>query len=961
MSDQLTGWTGAQLSVTVVDASSNTYYGYQVASPPFTISYSSTAAVCPALGTLTATVTGGTSPYSYQWYPQGSTTLLGTTNPINLAGGNYDNIVTDANGCKWGTTYDSLMGAYVPNTPSFSYTLTSTDANCTNGTVSAGAITGGTPPYSYLWSNAATTSSISGLTMGSYNLTVTDANGCSVFGYSYVNQTINIPVNTTPTPATCLQNNGAIIAFGSGGTPPYSYLWSNTATTQSITSLVGGWYYVTATDANGCIGSGYGYVAISTPITVTESTTASSCTAPTGSGTLTVGGGTSPYAITWDTYPVQTGTSATGLPQGTYNFNVVDNVGCVQSGTVYIPPVHVITCSFSETDATCLLSNGSLGVSAAGGTTPYTYLWSNSATTSSISGLSGGGYSVTVTDNSGCHATKYKNVNIYSPVNVGIASTQASCIFTSDGSASAYVSGGTSPYSYSWSTSSTSSSISGLHTGPYYLSVIDVNGCTADDYTYIGYNASNNSCYCTITGTVYNDANQNCTQNTGEPGLQNIELHCSSMGYAFTDASGVYSFIVPSGSYTITQDIQAYYPLSSCQANAIPVTVVASSGCTHTVNFGDTVTAIHDMHISTWDYNFAVPGNTYSQAVIVSNDGTVTENAIQAGYNTDGQLLSPSFVPSTIFTGTGNYFDITSITSPTLAPAGTQSFVLNYSVPTNIPLSTSVIFKDSVAYMAPITNWLSDYTPWNNVDYFTTTAVGSFDPNFKEVSPKGTGSNGLITSADSVLEYMVHFQNVGTYKAQNIVVIDTLDSDLDWTTLKPVYQSAKCRTTIDENGVVKFTFSNINLPPATSDPVLSNGMLTYTIKTKHGLANGTQFTNSASIYFDYNQPVRTNTTLNTLGGSAEVSNLANSVHNSFSVYPNPANRFVYALLNNDAATTALISVSDMSGRTIINEEVNAQKGQQQVALDVNQLNPGIYFINLYENGTIQTQKLVIMK
>jgi len=964
LSDQLTGWNGAQISLTVVDATPTTYYGFHAAAPPFTFTDTTSIAICPALGAVGLTITGGTAPFTYEWYTQGtSTTVLGTTNPISLASGAYDVKVTDANGCVWGTRIDSSAGyIYIPSAPAFNYPVSTTAANCTNGTASVGTILGGTPPYTYLWSNAATTSSISGLTMGSYYVTVTDANGCAVNNSAYVMQAVTINVNTTPTPATCLQSNGAITGFGSGGTPPYSYLWSNSATTQTQTGLPAGYLTLTVTDAHGCVGNGGGNILASTPITATNSVTASSCTASTGSGTLTVAGGTTPYTITWYTYPAQTGTTATGLPAGDYGFHITDNVGCVRDGTVHIPPVHIIACNFSETDATCTLSNGALAVFASGGTTPYTYLWSNSATTSSISGLGSGGYTVTVTDNSGCHVTKYAQVDVYSPVHVGISSTPASCIFNSDGSAHAVVWGGTSPYTYGWSNSSTSSTISGLHKGYYSVFVSDANGCTAHDQTYVGYNPSNNSCYCTITGTVYNDANQNCTQDVGELGLQNIQIHCSGQGYAYTDASGVYSFIVPTGSYTVSQTILGFYPLAPCQSNAIPVSVTASSGCVHTINFADTVTPIHDMHISTWDYNLPVPGNTYYQHVVISNDGTVTESAIQAGYLTDGQLPSPSFIPSTIFTGTGDYRDITSSTSPTMAPGATRPFLVHYPVPTNIPLGTNVVFEDSVAYVAPISNWLNDYSPWNNVNYFTTTTVSSYDPNFKEVSPKGTGPTGLIPYTDSVLEYMVHFQNTGTYQAQNVVVVDTLSSNLDWTTLRPIYRSAECATTIDENGVAKFTFNNINLPTATNDPITSNGMLTYTIKLKHALPVGTQIKNTASIYFDYNAPVQTNTTINTLSSATEVNTVAATENSSFTVFPNPANNIVYAVINsNGANANGYISICDLSGRVVMTKEISTAKGQQKVSVNVNTLSPGIYFVNLYNDSKVQTQKLVIMK
>jgi uncharacterized repeat protein (TIGR01451 family) len=377
-----------------------------------------------------------------------------------------------------------------------------------------------------------------------------------------------------------------------------------------------------------------------------------------------------------------------------------------------------------------------------------------------------------------------------------------------------------------------------------------------------------------------------------------------------------------------------------------------------TVDFANIIDPIHDMHISTWDYNQPVPGNIYNRVTIISNDGTVTEPNIVGSLETDNQIGAPSFLPSGVFTGSGSYFSLSPLS---LAPGATSSVYSDFSVPTNIPLSTSLLFKDSIAYTAPISNWLSDYSPWNNVNYFTSVTVGSFDPNFKEVLPQGTGNNGLITPSDSVLEYMVHFQNTGTYYAQKVVVLDTLDADLDWSTLRPVYQSHPCVVTMDENGVVKFTFNNINLPAEMLNAIGSNGMLTYTIHTKKNLALGTTFTNKAAIYFDYNEPVTTNTTLNTLGAPADINNTQGNSAGSFAIYPNPAAKMFYARLEGMDNAKANMKITDISGKVVMARDLKLQTGMQNVPVDVAMLSPGLYFVTVNSNGASQTQKLVIMK
>ena len=549
-------------------------------------------------------------------------------------------------------------------------------------------------------------------------------------------------------------------------------------------------------------------------------------------------------------------------------------------------------------------------------------------------------------------------------MSVGLTTTPASCIFTNDGVITATPMGGTAPYSYGWSSGGTTGTINSLPTGPYWVNVTDATGCTASDYTYVPYDATTTDCYCTISGTIYADTNANCTQDTGEVGIQNVQVYCSGRGYTYTDASGHYSFLVPSGTYTVSETVLAYYPLASCQVNGIVVTATAATGCVHTVDFANTIDTIHDMHICTWDYAQPVIGNVYTQVTIVKNNGTVAEDSILASYKPDGQIFAPATTPSGIFNGVPYYYN-TAAGFPTLNPGTQEVFYMNYNVPTDIPIGTSVLFTDSVSYKAPMSNWLTDYSPWNNVEYYTATTVAAYDPNFKEVNPKGVGPTGLITYADSVLEYMVHFQNTGTAPAQNIVVIDTLDNNLDWTSLRPEYMSAPCKVTLQQTGaakVVTFTFENIYLPTKASSAMLSNGMFTYTIKTNSGLPLGTQFKNRAAIYFDYNQPVLTNSTLNTLGASStSVNNAPVEKTNSFTVYPNPASQAFYAVINNSAATTGELYISDITGKTLVSKTIALQKGTQTISTDVSKFAPGMYFVNLNENGKIQTAKLVIMK
>ncbi len=972
MSDALTGYSGGPVSVLVVGTSSSAVGSFP-GMPPLTYTTTTTDEICPALGSVSATGMGGTAPYTYRWFDASTGSVIATGSSTSVHAGRYGVIVTDASGCVYGTGADGAV-ANVPYV-SFSATVTATPANCTDGVATVSAVDpSAVPPLSYLWSNGATTPSISGLSTGNYAVEITDSFGCratrDTFLTPFTANTVFVPQTTvisiplTPTPASCTSSDGAIASFVSGGTAPYTYNWSNGATTASQTGLPSGAYYLTVTDANGCIGSAGGSIGTATPISVTVSSSPSLCTSPTGNATVTPAGGTAPYSIVWNTVPAHTGTTATLLAPGAYRFTVTDAVGCIRTGMATINPVNILTTTFSATSPMCTLSDGSVSVMPAGGATPYTYLWSNGATTPSITSVPAGRYSVTVTDAMGCHKSHGYDLTPVSPVGVGLSVSQETCIFANDGAITATPFGGTPPYTYGWSGGGTTSTITGLNHGYYYLHVTDATGCTRSTRAYVGYDATETSCYCTIEGTIYDDVDNNCVQGSGEMGIPHVQVYCSGIGYAYTDASGHYSFKVPSGAYTITEKLAPYRMLSPCQLNDIPVTVTASTGCVHTIDFANTSTPIHNMRISSSSISLPVPGNVAIEKLIIINEGTVTEDSVMTSYQADGQLYSPMFVPSGAFSGSPYLYTDTTI-SP-LAPGESREFIIRYNTPINIPAATVVNFRDTVSYNRPLSTWLDDYTPANNVRNHNTTVVASYDPNFKEVYPKGTGANGIIAATDTVLEYTVHFQNTGTWYAQNIVVIDTLDSDLDWTTLHPVYESAHCQVTLQESGsvkVAKFTFNNINLPPQIFDDLRSNGMFTYTIKTKPGLAVGTQFKNRASIYFDYNEPIVTNTTVNTIGSNGPIGVAVNSVTepNSFRVFPNPASGSFSAVINSDKAGIAMMNISDMSGRNLIHKKVNVAKGQNSFTTDIQHFAAGIYFVSINNDGTTRTQKLIVIK
>ena len=278
-------------------------------------------------------------------------------------------------------------------------------------------------------------------------------------------------------------------------------------------------------------------------------------------------------------------------------------------------------------------------------------------------------------------------------------------------------------------------------------------------------------------------------------------------------------------------------------------------------------------------------------------------------------------------------------------------------------------FYDSVANVAPIaTNWLLDYTPWNNVNHEKQTVIGSFDPNYKEVSPKGIGAEGYISSETTEFDYTIHFQNEGTYFAQNIYITDQLDDDLDWSTLTPGYSDYNYTTTVSETGLVTFAFENINLPwKSAYGDALSSGLVNYSIRRKATNPQGTEFTNYADIYFDYNAPVTTNTTLNTLD-DAVFAGLDENVNEggvndqiTVNVYPVPANDLISIEINNlSKDETATVYVIDLMGNVVMSKTVVLNEGSTTINQDVSSLATGNYLTRIqFANGSFIVKKIVL--
>lgn len=427
-------------------------------------------------GSITLAPSGGTGPYTYSWAPNGQTTSAIS----NLCVGSYTATITDANGC----TASSTSSVNPWNTLAVS--VTSSDPTC------AGACTGiasvnisaGTAPFTFNWSDpiGQVTQTASGLCTGSYSVTVADAGGCSTTASVTLAGPAPIAVNPNITQTTCGQCNGSITLNTSGGTAPYTFSWSNGSPNSTVNGLCAGVYSVDITDATGCTASFTISVSSSAGPSISASNvTDASCTGICdGAISITATGGIAPYTYLWLPGNQNTAT-VNNLCAGTYTVLVRDSAGCTFTQSFTVAEPAAITPNQLITNTDCGFCSGSIVLNPSGGTGPYTYSWApGGQTTSTISSLCAGLYTVTITDATGCSNTLPVPVsNVNTGIAVSTSGTSVSCNGSCDGTAIVTASGGNSPYTYSWSNSATNDTISGLCAGNYLVQATDASGCVA--------------------------------------------------------------------------------------------------------------------------------------------------------------------------------------------------------------------------------------------------------------------------------------------------------------------------------------------------------------------------------------------------------------------------------------------------------------------------------------------------
>jgi gliding motility-associated-like protein len=542
--------------------------------------------------TLTANVTGGTAPLSYQWN-NGS-----TSSSIATGQGNYSVIVTDVIGCSATKTYNLIAPS------ALSISLSTIDVTVNGGSNGQASVTasGGTAPYSYLWSyGAQTTSSISGVPYGIYTVTVTDANGCMISGSAVVNEPrcLGFNVTATSTNVSCYgNNNGTGTAVATGGTLPYSYSWNNTPaqTTATVSNLPAGVYTVTVSDSNSCFQTAN--ITITEPAVLTNvmnQVNPTTIGGTNGSASANPFGGTLPYTYSWDT-----GASTqqiTGVGGGVYIVTITDANGCFKIDSVKLiePPCNQIALSVVTSNVACFGgSTGSAMAVLTNAAAPYTISWSNGQVGPTASGMAAGNYIVTINDANNCSLFRTFAVSQPSLFTAGASVNPISCNGAQDGTVDLTVSGGVYPYTYLWNNGATSEDLVNLGPGTFIANIVDQNGCSA----------SVNTLFTEPSPLLTSYTVQKPTCIFGTDGAINLTVTGGVVPYSYLWSNAV-----------ATQD------LAGIQAGGYSVAVDDANGCTTSAPIIISVLQPDSVKISSHTIACSAPGSGVSLVTVVPSGG----------------------------------------------------------------------------------------------------------------------------------------------------------------------------------------------------------------------------------------------------------------------------------------------------------------------------------------------------
>lgn len=466
-----------------------------------------TNSTCQGLnnGSIVLNVDGGTSStngttYSYSWKgPDGFTSS--EKNLFNLKPGAYNLSISAVGKCPFTKTYN------ISEPTVFQFTGSMRMISCNglnNGSISIKA-TGGTQPYRYTWTKngaiyPATTSTITALQPGFYEVTVTDANRCNTLAASYtleepsvlkveLERQTNILCHGSATGELTIRVNGGRPIETTPGVYTYNYLWSGpngyVSTEQNLKNLPAGIYTLKVTDASGCTDALEVAIVQKQEIKIAYTKTDIKCNAtPNASISITnISGGVpfqtgAPYIVKWSN--LGTGLVQNNLSAGTYSITILDALGCEKVFIIILEDAPVFTILPEVKAISCFGANdGSIRLNLKGGKAPVRLTWDDNSTAGTErNNLKAGKYSVTITDAKSCDIHQTFSIDEPQLLEINaVVSNSLDCLDPRTGAIHLMVTGGRTPFTYSWSNGATTEDLTALSAGTYTVVVTDASGC----------------------------------------------------------------------------------------------------------------------------------------------------------------------------------------------------------------------------------------------------------------------------------------------------------------------------------------------------------------------------------------------------------------------------------------------------------------------------------------------------
>lgn len=468
------------------------------------------------------------------------------------------------------------------------------------------------------------------------------------------------------------------------------------------------------------------------------------------------------------------------------------------------------------------------------------------------------------------------------------------------------------------------------------------------------FNANGCSVYWNINGKVYNDTSGNCIKDIGETNIQNMKVNLYENGVLaqqnYSGGYGIYSFNTDMGTFETTIDTTGVPFDILCPASRFDTSVITALdsfdydrdfavqcksgfdvGAWSLVSnsvFRPAHTAYINIHAGDWAQFWGQNCNTNN----LSGQLVTTISGAATFISAAGGALTPIVSGNTLTYNISNWSAVNPNTD----------FNIIVQTDTTAPLGSQICFDVNVTPTA------GDNNVSNNHLSHCFTVVSSYDPNVKEVSPVSS------VDASDWLTYTIHFQNTGTATAEHIYVTDTLDANIDASSFQLLAYSHQQMVQIKENAV-RFNFPNINLPDSNANEAASHGYVQYKVKLKNNLPVGTHISNTAFIYFDFNSPVVTNTTTNTIALTTGVGDVRYTIFD-VRLFPNPTNDFVNIAVD-EAMVKSKLTITDITGRKITVTQIEHRVTKIETSTYTN----GVYFVTVEsEKGRI-TKKLVVEK